>query len=166
MNIAIFMNQTTSQPLGLLQEAIKRLDSRVGRGASPVVSAQAMLRGLIGGPPMPTRAACRASWRGPSRPVPPAEPVASWVAICPGNHESAGKRKSGKTRKGNRWLRAALVEAAWAAAHSQGTYLAALYSRLFPRKAEKRASGRCLPDAKDESALSRAGPGLLRPPPP
>jgi len=70
---------------------------------------------------------------------PDAHHVASWVAICPGNHESAGKRKSGKTRKGNRWLRAALVEAAWAAAHSKQTYLAALYSRLLPRKGEKRA---------------------------
>jgi transposase len=70
---------------------------------------------------------------------PDAHHVASWVAICPGNHESAGKRKSGKTRKGNRWLRAALVEAAWAAAHAKGTYLAALYARLLPRKGEKRA---------------------------
>ncbi len=65
--------------------------------------------------------------------------AASWVAICPGNHESAGKQKSGKTRKGNRWLRAALVEAAWAAAHSKGTYLSAFYARLLPRKGEKRA---------------------------
>jgi transposase len=70
---------------------------------------------------------------------PDAGHVASWVAICPGNHESAGKRKSGKTRKGNRWLRAALVESAWAAARSKGTYLAALYARLLPRKGEKRA---------------------------
>jgi transposase len=65
--------------------------------------------------------------------------AASWVAVCPGNHMSAGKQKSGKTRKGNRWLRVALVEAAWAAARSKGTYLAALYSRLLPRKGEKRA---------------------------
>lgn len=70
---------------------------------------------------------------------PNARHAASWVAICPGNHESAGKRKSGKTRKGNRWLRAALVEAAWAAARSKNTYLSALYSRLLPRKGEKRA---------------------------
>jgi transposase len=70
---------------------------------------------------------------------PDAQHAASWVAICPGNHESAGKQKSGKTRKGNCWLRAALVEAAWAAARSKGTYLSALYSRLLPRKGEKRA---------------------------
>src|SRR2546428_8001251 len=41
--------------------------------------------------------------------------LASWTAMCPGNHESAGKRKSGKTRKGNRWLRGALTLAAWSA---------------------------------------------------
>ena len=70
---------------------------------------------------------------------PNAHHAASWVAICPGNHESAGKQKSGKTRKGNRWLRAALVEAAWAAAHTKGTYLSALYHRLLPRKGEHRA---------------------------
>lgn len=74
-----------------------------------------------------------------SEQFPDAAHAASWVAICPGNHESAGKKKSGKTRKGNRWLRAALVEAAWAAARSKGTYLSALYSRLVPRKGEKRA---------------------------
>jgi len=67
---------------------------------------------------------------------PDAHHAASWVAICPGNHSSAGKQKSGKTRKGNRWLRAALVEAAWAASHSHGTYLNALYRRKL-RKGEK-----------------------------
>ncbi len=49
---------------------------------------------------------------------------ASWAGMCPGNHESAGKRKSGKTRKGSKWLRAALTEAAWAASHTR-TYLGA-----------------------------------------
>jgi transposase len=68
-----------------------------------------------------------------------AQHAASWVGICPGNYESAGKRKSGKIRKGNRWLRAALVEAAWAAARTKGTYLAALYHRLVTRKGQKRA---------------------------
>lgn len=70
---------------------------------------------------------------------PDAHHAASWVALCPGNHESAGKQKSGKTRKGDKWLRTALVEAAWAAARSKGTYLSALYWRLRSRKGEKRA---------------------------
>ena len=53
--------------------------------------------------------------------------LASWTAMCPGNHESAGKRKSGKTRKGNRWLRGALTQAAWAASHTKGTYLSGYF---------------------------------------
>jgi len=52
-----------------------------------------------------------------------AENLASWAGMCPGNNESAGKRKSGKTRKGSRWLRAALTEAAHGAARSKHTYL-------------------------------------------
>jgi transposase len=65
--------------------------------------------------------------------------LASWTAMCPGNHESAGKRKSGKTRKGNRWLRGALTQAAWAASHTKGTYLSALFRRISARRGAKRA---------------------------
>jgi transposase len=63
---------------------------------------------------------------------------ASWVGLCPGSHESAGKRKSGKTRKGNKWLRAALVAAAWGASHTR-TYLGAQYHRLARRRGKKKA---------------------------
>jgi transposase len=70
---------------------------------------------------------------------PDAHHLASWIAFCPGNHESAGKRRSGKTRKGNPWLRSALCEAAWAASHTKGTYLAAFYRRLAARRGRKRA---------------------------
>ena len=65
--------------------------------------------------------------------------LASWTGICPGNEESAGKRKRSRTRKGNRWLRRALAEAAWAASHSKGSYLAAQYRRLAARRGKKRA---------------------------
>jgi transposase len=65
--------------------------------------------------------------------------LASWAGVCPGNHESAGKRKSGKTTKGSRYLRAALVQAAWAATHQKGTYLAAQYKRLVRRMGKKKA---------------------------
>lgn len=56
--------------------------------------------------------------------------LASWAAICPGNNESAGKRRTGKTRNGNPWLRAALVEAAWAASRARGTYLQSQFRHL------------------------------------
>jgi transposase len=65
--------------------------------------------------------------------------LSSWAGMCPGNNESAGKRKSGKTRKGSRSLRTALVQAAWAATHTKATYLAAQYRRLVKRKGRKKA---------------------------
>jgi transposase len=66
--------------------------------------------------------------------------LASWAALCPGNHESAGKRKSGKTRKGNRALRTALIEAARAAARTRNTYLSAQYRRLAARRGANKAA--------------------------
>jgi transposase len=66
--------------------------------------------------------------------------LASWAGMCPGNDESAGKRRSGKTRKGSKWLRSALTEAAHAAARSKGTYLSAHYARLKGRRGPKKAA--------------------------
>jgi len=65
--------------------------------------------------------------------------LASWAGMCSGNNESAGKRRSGRTTKGNRWLKRILVQAAWAASHSKGTYLTARYRRLAKRRGRKRA---------------------------
>ncbi len=71
---------------------------------------------------------------------PSARHLASWAGLCPGNNESAGKRLSGRTRKGSPWLRTALVEAAQAAARTKDTYLAAQYRRLAARRGAKRAA--------------------------
>jgi transposase len=71
---------------------------------------------------------------------PTAAHLASWAGMCPGNDESAGKRRGGKTRKGSPWLRSALVEAARAAGRSKRTYLAAQYHRLAARRGTKRAA--------------------------
>jgi transposase len=65
--------------------------------------------------------------------------LASWAALCPGNHESAGKRKSGKTRDGNRWLRRTLCQAAWAVTRKKNCYLSAQFKRLAARRGVKRA---------------------------
>ena len=70
---------------------------------------------------------------------PTAARISSWAGVSPGNNESAGKRKSGRTGHGNPWLRSALVEAAWAAARTKGSYLSAQYHRLAPRRGAKRA---------------------------
>ena len=74
------------------------------------------------------------------RRFPSARHLASWAGMCPGNHESAGKRLSGRTRKGSPWLRTALVEAAHAAIHTKDCYLSAQYHRLVVRRGGKKAT--------------------------
>jgi len=71
---------------------------------------------------------------------PTAAHLASWAGVCPGNHESAGKRLSGKTRKGNPWLRCLLVQAAHSASHQKQCYLAEQYRRIAKRRGAKRAA--------------------------
>lgn len=65
--------------------------------------------------------------------------LASWAGLCPGNNESAGKRLSGRIRKGSKWLRATLVQAAWAATRSKKSYFRAKYYRIKSRRGGKKA---------------------------
>src|SRR5262249_58088045 len=69
---------------------------------------------------------------------PTAGHLASWAGMCPGNDQSAGKHRSGRTTKGDRWLRQTLTQAAWAASHTQGTYLSAQYHRLAGRRSQEK----------------------------
>lgn len=71
---------------------------------------------------------------------PSAGHLASWAGMCPGSHESGGKRSSGRTRKGSPWLRVSLTEAAYAAGRRRGTYLADQYHRLVRRRGRKKAA--------------------------
>lgn len=70
---------------------------------------------------------------------PTAQHLISWAGMCPGNNESAGKRRSSRIKPGNRSLRAAIVEAANAAGHKKDCYLSALYQRLAGKRGKKRA---------------------------
>jgi transposase len=76
---------------------------------------------------------------GEVKPYPSARHLSSRAGMCPGNDESAGQRRCGRTSPGNRWLRQALVQAAWAASHAKGSYLAAQYRRWAGRRGKKRA---------------------------
>ena len=71
---------------------------------------------------------------------PTAGHLASWAGTCPGNNESGGKRRSGKTTKGSEWLRSALTEAAHAAARTKGSYLSARYAGIKGRRGSKKAA--------------------------
>ena len=71
---------------------------------------------------------------------PTAHHLASWAGICPGNHESAGKRKSGRIRKANHWLKEALTQAAWGASRTRRSYFSVQHARLAARRGVKRAT--------------------------
>jgi len=73
------------------------------------------------------------------RQFPTARHLASWAGLCPGTHESAGKRRAVRTTKGNRWLRATLIQAALAAVNVRDSALAGRYRRLVPRCGPKKA---------------------------
>jgi transposase len=70
---------------------------------------------------------------------PTAGHLASWAGLCPGNDESAGKRRAGKTTKGSQWLRTVLVQVAWSASHTKGTILGVTYRRWAKRLGKKKA---------------------------
>jgi len=70
---------------------------------------------------------------------PTAHHLASWACLCPGNNISANKRRTGKTRRGQNWLRPALVEAAWTTSHTK-TYFGSQFHRLRARRGDKRAA--------------------------
>ena len=72
-------------------------------------------------------------------PFPSANHLASWAGVCPGNNQSAGKRKSGASTHGNRWLKRALSQASWAASRAKNTYVAEQFRRLAHRRGRKRA---------------------------
>ena len=71
---------------------------------------------------------------------PTASHLASWAGLCPGNNESAGKHHSGRTRRGSKWLRTVLVEAANAGARSRGSHLSARYHRINSHRGHQRAA--------------------------
>lgn len=71
---------------------------------------------------------------------PTAGHLASWAGLCPGNAESAGKRFSGRTRKGDRYVRRILVQSAWAASRARDSFLAALFFRIAQRRGLKKAA--------------------------
>ena len=70
---------------------------------------------------------------------PTAQHLASWAGVCPGSFESAGKKRAARVLRGRTWLKTLLCEAAWAAVHTKGGYLAAKFSKLRTRRGPQRA---------------------------
>ena len=122
-----------------LQRVAERIRQEVDKRADPFVPEAIKLLDTIPGVGETVAQIMVAEVGVDMEQFPSADHLASWAGMCPGNNESAGKRRSGKTTKGSRYLRAALVQATWAASHQKETYLAAQYKRLVKRMGKKKA---------------------------
>jgi transposase len=124
--------------LDYLDEALAVLTADIEEALAPFASEAARLDAIPGVGPR-TAEILIAELGVDMRHFPTARHVASWAGLCPGTHESAGKRRAVRTGKGNRWLRAALIEAALAAINVRDSALAARYRRLKPRCGHRKA---------------------------
>jgi len=123
--------------VAFLEQQMTLMDAAVAEAVRPF-SQTLTLRKTI--PGIKARAENVLADLGPDmRVFPTAAHLASWAALCPGNNETGGRRRTGKTRHGNRWLRGVLGEAAWAAARTKNSYPSAQYRRLAGRRGKKRA---------------------------
>ena len=124
--------------IDFLDEAIDRLSVEIEERIAPFASQRDLLMTIPG---VKQRAAevLIAEIGVDMTAFPTPKHLASWAGVCPGNDQSAGKRRSGKTRKGSKWLRATLTESANAAARTKNTYLSAQYQRLRGRRGHSKA---------------------------
>jgi len=126
--------------LDFLDEQIERLSDAIEEQLRPFAPAVELLRSVDG---IETRTAQNilAEIGLDMSVFPTAGHLASWAGQCPGNDQSAGKRRSGRTRKGSKWLNGALKDAAMGAINTNDSYLQAQYQRLRPRVGHGRALG-------------------------
>jgi len=133
-----FLLQSLLRQLSFLEEEIAALDAEVARRTAPF---EELFQRLDAIPGIGRRGAedilAEIGFRLGHFPT--ARHLASWARLCPGSHESAGKRKQVGTGHANRWLRAALTQAAQAAARKKASYFQILYHRLAARRGKKRA---------------------------
>jgi transposase len=133
-----YLLQQQLKLIDVLDTQIKELDGRVEECMRPFADAYGCLQTIPG---VAERAAqsILAEIGVDMSCFPSAAQLASWARVCPGNHESAGKRQSVSTGQGNAWLRATLQEVAWAAVKTKRSYYGALYRRLRARRGTKKA---------------------------
>lgn len=121
-----------------LEETVAALDEEIARLAAPFAAALTLLR-TIPGCNAVAGVAILAEIGADMERFPSGRHLASWAGVCPGNRESAGKALSGKTTKGNVWLRGMLGQVAWAAIRRKDTSFHALYQRLVRRVGAQKA---------------------------
>lgn len=135
----IMMLSTQLRHIEFLDQEIARLDKEIQERISPF-EAEVILLDTIPGVGRRTAEQILAEIGADMDRFPSSAHLCSWAGMAPGNNESAGKKKSGRTRKGNKSLRATLVQAANAAGRSKNSYLSAQYHRISGRRGKKRAA--------------------------
>ena len=133
-----FLLQQHLSLIDALDAHLATLETRIEMAMAPFAEPAALVQTMPG---VATRAAqaILAETGVDMTAFPTAGHCASWARLCPGNHESAGKRQAASTGQGATWLRATLQEAAWAAVRSKKSYYRALYHRLKGRRGAKKA---------------------------
>jgi transposase len=134
----VFLLRQQLRVIDDLASTIAELDARIDECMRPFAEASAIMQTMKGVAQRTAEALIAEIGADMSR-FPTAAHLASWARICPGNNQSGGKRFSERIGKGNNWLKATLIEAAWAATRCKGSYYGALYRRLKPRRGPKRA---------------------------
>lgn len=119
--------------IDFLDASMAQLEAAIDERLRPYADAVALLQ-TIPGVKATTAATLVAELGVDMTRFPSAGHLASWAGVCPGNKQSGGKRLSGKTRRGNAWLKAVLCEVVWANARSQSSYLGAQFRRLSRRR--------------------------------
>jgi transposase len=135
--------------LAFLEEEVERFEKEIERHMPPFEWAATLLMTMPGADRTAACALIAEIGADMSR-FPSPRHLASWAGLCPGNNESAGKRRSGKSHRGNRWIKGVMTEIAWAASRTKHHYPATQYRRLAGHRGKKRA-------------LVAVANGLLRP---
>lgn len=133
-----FMLKTHMQALSNIEGLIAAMDAQAAKCLEPYRK-QIELLITIPGVGTETAAGIIAEIGADMTAFPSEKHLASWAGVCPGNNESAGKKKSERTTHGNKSLKTTLVEAAWAASHTKDSFLRRKYNNLVTRRGKKRA---------------------------
>jgi len=133
-----FLLRALMDQLEALEGLIARYDAQIAAALEPMAGAAGLIQGVPGLGERATEVVV-AELGVDMTPFPTPGHLSSWAGVCPGNDQSAGKRRSGKTTKGNQWLRTTLVQAAWAASRTKGTIFSACYQRWAKRMGRKKA---------------------------
>jgi transposase len=133
-----FLLRALREQIESLEGLIARFDARIEEAMVPLATAAGILRGVAGiGAKAAEVVVAELGVEMAALPTP--GHLSSWAGLCPGNDQSAGKRRSGKTTKGSQWLGSPVVQAAWAARRTKGTIFAACYQRWAKRRGKKKA---------------------------